>query len=112
MNEAINYYEEYKGSYLTTAENQTTLPIVLDNTQYRADIDILNVYINGMLETEYSIVENNIVLEEPLDVIGTKVDYVAMRSIVTSVPFSSLKGDKGDPGQTGSSTTIKRWGDE
>jgi len=105
MNESINYYQKYNGIYITTETNISIIPITLNSTTYRSDLDILDVYINGfkLNSSEYSINGNNIELVNAIDVVGTKIEFVALRSVVTTMSYEQLKGD------TGSATTIKRW---
>lgn len=105
--ESVNYCEKYSGVYITTTANEITIPITLNNTTYRSDLDILDVHINGLKlgDNEFNIDGSNIQLAYSLD-IGAEVYFEAFRSVVTTLPFSSLKGDKGDVGST---TTIKRW---
>lgn len=106
MNEEINYYQKYTGVYTTTIENEKVIPITLNGTTYRNNLDILNVYINGLkLSTDkYTITNSNITLSEELHIIGTKIEFEVLRSVVTTMSYDSLKGD------AGSSTIIKRWG--
>lgn len=109
MSESVNYYEKYSGVYTTSTNNETIIPITLDNTTYRNNLDILDVYINGMKlnKNEFSISGNNIQLVKALDIIGTKVEFEALRSILaTNINYENLKGD------TGSATKIKRWGSD
>lgn len=62
--------------YIVTTENTSTIPIIYD--QY-IDGDIVDVYINGMKLIKglhFSISENNIVLANEVDVVGTEIEIV------------------------------------
>lgn len=62
--------------YIVTTENTTTIPITYE--QYN-DGDIVDVYINGMKLIKglhFSISENNIVLVNEVDVVGTEIEIV------------------------------------
>ena len=104
--ETFNYYRKYTGIYSTTRENENIIPITLNGATYRADLDILSIYINGLKleETNYSINGNNVQLVNELDVVGTEVEFVVMRSAVASIDYDLLKGEDGEGLPTGGTT--------
>ncbi|MBD5142992.1 MAG: hypothetical protein HDT22_05185 [Ruminococcus sp.] len=74
-------------SYITTAEEETTIPI--KNEEYNPYLDTLNVYINGMklipdIDFTINISKDgfhSITLVKELDVIGTPVEFEILKSI-------------------------------
>ena len=74
-------------SYITTAEEETTIPI--ENAEYNPYLDILNVYINGMklipdIDFTINISQDgfhSITLTKALDVVGTPVEFEILKSI-------------------------------
>lgn len=94
--DTTNYYKEYKNTYIATGNNVTVVPIGI--TDYRSEVDLLFVQINGLhlVEgTEYIKDGNNIILAKGID-INTPVHFVALRSVAaTTSDYSLLKGDTG-----------------
>lgn len=76
---------QYTSSYTTTAANEETIPINIP--QYNEDLDVLNVYVNGMKLiagvdfTNNENVAGTILLAQSLDVIGTVVEFEVLKSI-------------------------------
>lgn len=72
----------YNSVYTTVVSNEQTIPI--DISQFNKNIDILQVYINGLLlikDIEYTITDNDYIeLEEGVST-GTKVCFVVYKSI-------------------------------
>lgn len=72
----------YTSAYTTTVQDETVIPINI--TQFNKDLDILQVYINGLMlikDYEYSSYNNeNIVLTHGVDP-GTTVSFVVYKSI-------------------------------
>lgn len=72
----------YTSAYTTTVQDETVIPINI--TQFNKDLDILQVYINGLMlikNYEYSSYNNeNIVLTHGVDP-GTTVSFVVYKSI-------------------------------
>lgn len=104
-NEAVNYYQKYNGVYYTRVENETIIPIVINDTTYRHGLDILNVFVNGKKVSvdKHTVDEKSIILQGELHAVGTKVEFEVLRSVVTSLPFETLKGDVGNV------TILKKW---
>lgn len=75
---------EYRNLYETTDASETVIPIGI--TQYNDTLDILHVYINGMKlapVVDYTAADGNITLTKALDVIGTPVEFVVLKSVDT-----------------------------
>lgn len=72
----------YNSTYLTTVQDETTIPIQIN--QYNRNLDILQVYINGLMlikDVEYTITDNEYIeLEKGVDT-GTPVAFVVYKSI-------------------------------
>ena len=74
-------------SYITTAEEETTIPI--ENEEYNPYLDMLNVYVNGMklipdIDFTINISQDgfhSITLTKALDVVGTPVEFEILKSI-------------------------------
>ncbi|MDE5737099.1 MAG: hypothetical protein K2H93_01900 [Oscillospiraceae bacterium] len=74
-------------SYITAAEEETTIPI--ENEEYNPYLDILNVYVNGMklipdIDFTTNISQNgfhSITLTKALDVVGTPVEFEILKSV-------------------------------
>ncbi|MBD5143284.1 MAG: hypothetical protein HDT22_06705 [Ruminococcus sp.] len=74
-------------SYITTAEEETTIPI--ENADYSPYLDGLNVYVNGMKlipDIDFTINASqdgfhSITLIKALDVVGTPVEFEILKSI-------------------------------
>ena len=90
----VSIYRQYVSSYATITDNEQTF-VIPDGLHYvHNGLDVLNVYINGMrlTENEFSIVEstNSVTLTQPLDVIGTVVQFVNHKSVEGSVAESTV----------------------
>lgn len=75
---------QYTSSYETEAASESLIPINI--SQYNEALDILHVYINGLMLVEnedYTISGTNIILAEALDVIGTPVTFEVLKSVDT-----------------------------
>lgn len=73
---------QYTSRYVTVNADEDTIPIGI--AQYNVNLDIINVYINGIRlrkDTDYTISDTNIVLVTALSVIGTPVDIEIFKSI-------------------------------
>lgn len=73
---------QYTSSYTTTRENEQYIPIGI--SQYNENLDILNVYISGLKliqGVDYAKNGATIVLSNPLDVIGTTIEFEVLKSI-------------------------------
>lgn len=72
----------FSSLYVTTKQDETVIPIDID--QFNSDIDILQVYINGLIlvkGVEYSITDNSkIKLTNGVDT-GTPVSFIVYKSI-------------------------------
>lgn len=73
---------QYTSLYVTTTENEQTIPINI--SQYNETLDILNVYVNGLRlipGVDYTKNNTNVTLSNALDVIGTPVAFEVLKSI-------------------------------
>ena len=75
---------QYTQHYETTQATETTIPINI--AVYNYALDVLNVYVNGLkLTPGVDYTENNsantITLAQPLDVIGTPVEFEVLKSV-------------------------------
>lgn len=73
---------QYTSSYTTTTANETVIPINI--SQYNADLDVLNVYVSGLKliqGVDYTKSDTYITLANPLDVVGTSVEFEVLKSI-------------------------------
>lgn len=90
----------YTNTYVTTADNETEIPIGIDS--YNSLTDILHVFVNGMLlvkGTEYTSDTSSVTMVNPLDV-GTPVSFIVYKSVdvsgssdVGSADLEALKTD-------------------
>lgn len=98
------YYKQYKNTYVTTSNSETTIPIGIE--KYNSGT-ILEVYINGLRlveTTDYTTntVNKTITLTKALTKVGTKVYFVVSKSVaVQAEDYDNLRGEKGDKGDTG-----------
>lgn len=72
----------YTSSYTTTTDNVASVPIQI--SQYTHGTDVLNVYVNGIRltpGTDYTAGNTIITLSQPLDVVGTVVDFEVLKSV-------------------------------
>lgn len=72
----------YTSRYTTTSTATVSVPIQI--SQYDNDIDVLNVYVNGIRLAEgvdYTAGESTITLAQTLDVVGTIIDFEVLKSI-------------------------------
>lgn len=71
-------------TYVTTTDDESEIPINVDNYNYA--LDIVNVYVNGLrlvpgVEFTINGASETIILTEPLDVVGTIVQVEVLKSI-------------------------------
>ena len=81
----------YNSSHITTTIPETTININI--TEYNSSLDILNVYINGLKLIEnidYINYNTYIQLTNPIDVIGTSVEFEVLKSMDTEAPESII----------------------
>lgn len=79
--QATTIMTSYSGCHVTSEPNETRIEIPFSN--FNSTLDILNVYINGLKlinNTDFIIDGSEIVLAQPLDVVGTIVEFVAFKS--------------------------------
>ena len=79
--QATTIMTSYSGCHVTSEASEDRIEIPFNNFNYT--LDILNVYVNGLKlvpYTDYVIDGTDIVLAEPLDVVGTIVEFVAFKS--------------------------------
>lgn len=73
--------KQFKTCYTTVTENEYEFNINIP--QLNSVLDILEVYINGfrLNEEEYTVNDlKNVILAKPLDVVGTKVEFVVFKN--------------------------------
>ena len=98
------YYKQFKNTYTTTSNNETTIPIGIE--EYNSGT-LLEVYINGLRlveTTDYTInaTDKTITLTKVLTKVGTKVYFIVLKAVAAQAEdYNLLKGDKGDKGDTG-----------
>lgn len=71
-------------SVYTTPSNDEVTTIPINISQYNANLDVLNVFINGfkvIAGVDYTVSGTNIVLTNALDVAGTKVEFECLKSV-------------------------------
>lgn len=126
------YYKKYENIYTTTTNNESTIPVGIDALN---EATILFVDVNGLDKIEnidYTVNYSNktITLTDALDVIGTKIHFVVLKTVAATDPstYDLLKGEGiipgGEKGQVllknsnndfdtswgdVSSVTVKRW---
>lgn len=104
IEDKIAYYKQYKSIYTTTTENETTIPIGIE--QYNSST-LLEVFINGLrlAETTDYIIDTEtktIALIKPLAKIGTQVYFSVYKSAIAQAKdYDLLKGEKGENGTNG-----------
>ena len=82
-------------SVYTTPSNDEVTTIPINISQYNANLDVLNVFINGfkaIAGVDYTVSGTNIVLTNALDVAGTKVEFECLKS-VDGAEAASLTAD-------------------
>ena len=74
-------WQEYKNVVVTANDNVKIVNIGIP--QYNAELDVLAVYINGLRldKTEYTATETQVTFKKPMDVIGTKIEFVVYKSV-------------------------------
>ena len=74
-------WQEYKNVVVTANDNVKIINIGIP--QYNAELDVLAVYINGLRldKTEYTATETQVTFKKPMDVIGTKIEFVVYKSV-------------------------------
>lgn len=98
----VNYYRQYKQTFITTDENTTIIPI---NINAYNETCLLEVFLNGLRldNTEYSVnnTTKQIVLTNAIDK-GQTIHIIASKTIVaTANDYNLLKGEKGENGLDG-----------
>lgn len=81
----------YNSSHIITTIPETTININI--AEYNSSLDILNVYINGLKlieNVDYTNYESYIQLTNPIDVIGTSVEFEVLKSMDTEAPESII----------------------
>lgn len=95
----VNYYKQYYQNYRTTIDNESDVPIELENFN---ETCVLNVYLNGfrLRDDEYLIDYENkkLVLKNPISKNQDVSLFMLKTAVVTSDNFDLLKGEKGDIG--------------
>lgn len=95
----VNYYKQYYQNYRTTIDNESDVPIELENFN---ETCVLNVYLNGfrLRDDEYLIDYENkkLVLKNPISKNQDVSLFMLKTAVVTSDTFDLLKGEKGDIG--------------
>lgn len=74
-------FQQFKTCYTTVTENESVFNINIP--QLNSVLDILEVYVNGfrLNQEEYTVNElKKVTLAKPLDVIGTKVEFVVFKN--------------------------------
>lgn len=89
----VTLIAQFGATYTTLSENETEIPIGVEN--YNFALDVLNVYINGLkLVRNVDFTEDTengtITLAQPLEVIGTPVEFEVLKSLDTSEAESVL----------------------
>lgn len=76
-------FKKLEGIYTTQQPNETTFNVKQYVPHYSFAYDILEVYINGIHLTgnEYTISNNIIILEKPIEDAGSVVDFVVYKSV-------------------------------
>lgn len=72
---------QYSSNYITAVQDQTEIPINI--TQFSSEIDVLNVYINGLKliqDIDYTKQENTVILTKPVD-INTQIVFEVLKSM-------------------------------
>ena len=98
------FYKKYDNIYTTSSEIESIIPIGIDAFN---ESTILFVYVNGLEQVEnvdYTIDYNNktIILANGLDIVGTEVHFVVLKTIATTTEnYDLLKGEKGEGIKTG-----------
>lgn len=73
--------QQFTSSYTTTVQDQAEIPINI--SQFNMDIDILNVYINGLKliqGVDYTKYADHVALTEPVDT-GTQIEFEVLKSV-------------------------------
>ena len=101
------YYKKYETVYTTTAEIETVIPVDIDVFN---ETTLLFVDINGLDKIEgvdYTVDYTNktITLTNGLDVIGTEVHFVVLKTMATTAQtYDLLKGEAGEGIPVGGTT--------
>lgn len=91
LRKSKSYYEQIRKMYKTISEKESVFALPEGYT----DLCMLAVFVNGFFlnEGEYKVVDRNVVLTKPLDVIGSTVELVVTRLVNTTVEdYENLKG--------------------
>lgn len=77
-------WQEYKNVVVTANDNVKTVNIGIP--EYNRDLDILNVYVNGLRldDTEYTATETKVTFTRAMDVKGTTIEFVVYKSVNAS----------------------------
>lgn len=76
---------QYRQTYTTTVIDEEEVIIPFSNYNY--DLDILNIYVNGVRlieNTEYTKSETKITLVNPLEIVGTQIEFELIKCLDTS----------------------------
>lgn len=71
----------YTGNYTTSSQSVSTIAVPIAN--FNPTLDILHVFVNGLKLTpyvDYTLSGTDILLTEPLDVLGTVVEFEVLKS--------------------------------
>lgn len=95
LNEKILFHKKQEEIYITTEENQTIIPIqnYINPSMVFVDINGLTLNLN-----EFTLDEDNqeIVLSNSIDVIGTEIHIIQIKSTVANIDdYNMLKGELG-----------------
>ena len=83
--QAGKLFKKYEGLYVTQTANESSFNVKTYVPHYSFAYDILEVYISGihLNGNEYTITNNTITLETPIEEAGTVVDFVVYKSVDT-----------------------------
>lgn len=91
---ATSLYREYKATYVTSKENESTFSIPSSINFVNNGLDVLNIFVNGFRFTsnEYSInsAGTQVTLTKALNQIGTVIEFVNKKSVEGTVAESTV----------------------
>ena len=99
LESSTSYAKEYSVLYKTTEEEATTFILP---EEYNEQC-IVRVKVNGMdvPSKQFTITANQVILDKPLDVIGTPVEIVVTKLVTAyAEQYENLKGETGDTGSS------------
>lgn len=81
--QAGKQFKKLEGIHVTTQANESSFNVLTYVPHYSFTYDILEVYINGIHLTgnEYTLSNNNVILETPIEEVGAVVDFVVYKSV-------------------------------